>query len=187
MAEYKHPLSQRLRTVKNWLTRAEKAIEEEKDIRAELDLMLAQAELEKIRQVNRQKQGRFRYFILRHGIALCAAVCLAAAGWGGVYLYNGQTDEIQSLSPAFTTMQAQQPAAEERAMPEQAPAVITGVPAAITVKAEPEPVRAPEAKQANVQPEGREAASPVNPAQPVMSTQEMQQLVRAAGKSLRGQ
>lgn len=73
-------LFQRIRCVKSSLDNAERSFLDNKDIRGELDLMLAEAELKNLR---RKKDVPWSWN--RHLLAACAAVLLVLTGFGGWY------------------------------------------------------------------------------------------------------
>lgn len=80
MAQPTRSLFHRIRCVKSSLDNAEQSFLDNKDIRGELDLMLAEAELKNLRN---KKDVPWRWN--RQLLAGCAAVLLALAGTGGWY------------------------------------------------------------------------------------------------------
>ncbi len=80
MSQSSRSLFQRIRCVKSSLDNAEQSFLDNKDIRGELDLMLAEAELKNLR---RKKDVPWSWN--RHLLAACAAVLLVLAGFGGWY------------------------------------------------------------------------------------------------------
>lgn len=81
MTQPNRSVSQRIRTVKSSLDNAEQSFLDNKDIRGELDLMLAEAELKNLR---RKKDLPWSWN--RHILAICAASLLAVAGLSGWYI-----------------------------------------------------------------------------------------------------
>ncbi|MDO4921726.1 MAG: hypothetical protein Q4E64_07865 [Phascolarctobacterium sp.] len=73
-------LFRRIRSVRSSLDNAEQSFLDNKDIRGELDLMLAEAELKNLR---RKKDVPWSWN--RHLLAACAAGLLVLAGFGGWY------------------------------------------------------------------------------------------------------
>ncbi|WP_378950974.1 hypothetical protein [Pelosinus sp. sgz500959] len=182
MAPLKQHMYQHLRSAKEWLTKAEEAFDKEHDVRAELDLMLAQAELQHAKEANRSQQWRYKYIVFRHGVALVLAMFMAVAV-GGVYWW---THKPALLVPVPLAGQVHLPVevvakTETQVVPPKMPdekSVPTQQVEKVAVNPSPSKVeefRKPE--QAPYQPE-----SVV-----VVSADEKQKLVRAAGKSLRGQ
>ena len=191
MARLKQHVYQHLRSAKEWLTKAEEAFDKEHDVRAELDLMLAQAELQHVKEVNRSRQWRYKYLILRHGMALTIAMSMAIVV-GGVYWWtNKPAIAVPGPLPSQVASQVSLPVeAVAKAM----------IPATPVANATPNEKNLPE-KQVNqvVATESTVEKVPEKPRQVereqprqseqtvVVSSEEMEKLVRAAGKSLRGQ
>ncbi len=78
MAVQSRSLLQRISCIKNSLENAERSFMDNKDMRGELDLMLAEAEMKNLR---RRKDVPWNWN--RHLLAVCAAVMLVCAGFGG--------------------------------------------------------------------------------------------------------
>jgi hypothetical protein len=185
MAHFKKNIVQHLSSAKGWLTKAEEAFDKEKDIRGELDLMLAQAELQHVKEVSRSKHWRHKYAAIRHGLALvCAA--MVVAGLGGVYWW---TSKPQIVVPV--------PLAEKVSLPVESKIQssngrqLSSVPIEQEVGsniAHKEVAPPVQAAASNVIDQTKKSEPPqqVEPSVTI-SPNEMQKLVRAAGKSLRGQ
>lgn len=80
MTQTSRTLFQRIRCIKSSLDNAEQSFMDNKDIRGELDLMLAEAELKNLR---RKKDRPWSWN--RQVLAGCAALLLVLAGFGGWY------------------------------------------------------------------------------------------------------
>jgi len=194
MARLKQHVYQHLRSAKEWLTKAEEAFDREHDVRAELDLMLAQAELQHVKEVNRSRQWRYKYVIFRHGIALTIAMSMAIVV-GGVYWWTNKPAVVvpgplpsqvasqvnlpveavaKALIPATPVANANATPIEKNLPEKQADRVVATE--RTTVEQVPEKPRQVEREQP------RQSEQTV-----VVSSGEMEKLVRAAGKSLRGQ
>lgn len=78
MAKMSSSVCQRIRRVKNSLENAEQSFLDNKDMRGELDLMLAEAELSNLR---RKKDTPWCWN--RQMLALCAAIAVAVSCFGG--------------------------------------------------------------------------------------------------------
>lgn len=191
MARLKQHVYQHLRSAKEWLTKAEEAFDKEHDVRAELDLMLAQAELQHVKEVNRSRQWRYKYLILRHGMALTIAMSMVIVV-GGVYWW---TNKPAIAVPVPLPSQV----ASQVSLPVEAVAKAM-IPATPVANATPIEKNLPEKQVNQVVATERtvekvpEKARPLEREQPrqseqtvVVSSDEMEKLVRAAGKSLRGQ
>lgn len=183
MARLKQHMCQHLRSAKEWLTKAEEAFDKQHDIRAELDLMLAQAELQHVKEASRSRQWRYKYVVFRHGMALTLAL-LVAVGGGGLYWW---TTRPVSTVPVPLAVQVHLPVEVAPQVEEVVP--VAAVPTVhraeeipvqqVTIKEE---VSTPSKVIPTSKPEPATYQAPV-----VVSENEMQKLVRAAGKSLRGQ
>lgn len=182
MTPLKKHMYQHLRSAKEWLTKAEEAFDKEHDVRAELDLMLAQAELQHAKEANRSGQWRYKYLVFRHGVALSLAVFMAVTV-GGVYWWTHKPVLVTPIPlagqmnlPVETMAKTQVQAVPIKIQDEQN----VSMPQVVKTVVNPLPNRVEEVKkpeQARYQPEPTV----------VLSTDEMQKLVRAAGKTLRGQ
>ncbi|MBC8016163.1 MAG: hypothetical protein H7X79_10540 [Sporomusaceae bacterium] len=172
MAPLKQAVCQHLRSAKEWLTKAEESFDKQHDIRAELDLMLAQAELQRVKEVSRSRQWRYKYTAFRHGLALSLAMCMAVAV-GGVYWWTTKPEAVLPV-----------PAERQVSLPMEVKAEVNTLPAVLPKENNP-PVK--QAANEIVKPLPR--IEQVHQSEPsvVLSADEMQKLVRAAGKSLRGQ
>jgi hypothetical protein len=186
MAHFKKNIVQHLSSAKGWLTKAEEAFDKEKDIRGELDLMLAQAELQHVKEVSRSKHWRHKYAAVRHGLALvCAAV--VAAGLGGVYWWTSKPQIVVPVPlvekvslPAESKIQS---SSNGRQLP---PVPIEQEVGNVVRKEVAPPVQDVTASSVISQTKKSEPSQQVEPSVAI-SPDEMQKLVRAAGKSLRGQ
>ncbi|HWR41086.1 MAG TPA: hypothetical protein VN611_16470 [Patescibacteria group bacterium] len=194
MAESKqYCIGRHLRSAHQWLIRAEQSFVRDKGVRGELDLFLAQAELQHAQEINRASRPHYRYSLLYQAMAVAMAVVFCLAGWGGYHLWQGMPADKSvsagTVSETGATMTAQSAVVQEG---------VTVLPPAPVAPGEratvhEEPVAAnPAAEQEKQSPAPRmetpAAAVPAAVAsQEVrLSPEEMQKLVRTAGKSLRG-
>ena len=183
MATSKHHIASSLQSAKVWIDQAGESFSKDADIRGELNLFLAQAELQHAREVNRHGRWSWKYPILRQTMALFLAVAVVA---GGVYWWDTRSHvpQLEKRQPpvaepvAPLPLQTAEPAGvatiTSRSLPVETPALNPG-------KAETyEPVKE---RQASVPSAGKRTTD--NTVQ--LAPEEMQQLIRAAGRSLRGQ
>lgn len=181
MADFKQRISRNLRSARQWLTRAEEAFNRDQDIRGELDLLLAQAELQHAREQQRLRQWRYKYPLLRHSLALVLAVSIVAGGAGAYWWLQRQEAAI----PIPLAMPQPRPAAGEQTAPvvreQPRPENAKPVTAAAQPATEP-PKQAEAVRQEPAVKEARPGGHDVN-----LPPEEIQKLIRAAGKSLRGQ
>ena len=85
----------RIRNARTSLDNAERSFRSNQEVRGELDLMLAEAELENLRQ---KRSPVFAW--TRHTLALCLAVTILAAGglgWWWASAYGGNTTNAAGL------------------------------------------------------------------------------------------
>ena len=113
MAQPSSNLFHRIRCIKSSLDKAEQSFLDNKDIRGELNLMLAEAELKNLR---RKKDRPWSWN--RQLLAGCVALLLVVAGAGGWYIakdhYRAKAMAAQRAAAGQTE---QLPKAEPKAMP----------------------------------------------------------------------
>jgi hypothetical protein len=182
---------QHLRSAKDWLTKAEEAFDKEHDVRAELDLMLAQAELQHVKEVSRSRQWRYKYVLFRHSMA-CTLAMLMTVAIGGVYWWTNKPPVVMPPAVAIEQVTVPTPTVakvEASALPIMVPKEESMPIEQVTSSSSSTPVvqnKNMELPKAEAPRQLARTRQPVE--QPVIvSTDEMQKLVRAAGKSLRGQ
>lgn len=191
MADFKQRMSRHLQSARQWLTRAEESIDKESDIRAELDLMLAQAELQHAKEAKRAEEWRYKYFVMRHGFAFGLAMVVAVTGVGGTFymVHDRQTaippSTVKQLDHVVQQTQFQAApgtatVTKQSLIPEEEPVATVGTEAPATVQAQPVSMKVSDRQGVKRQQE--EVAPNVE-----LPPDEMQKLMRAAGKSLRGQ
>lgn len=172
MSEWKTRTAAHLRAAQGWLSKAERSFDEKKEIRGELNLMLAQAELKRAQEEKRTSKTRFRYACYRHGGALICAMLLF--GIGSLIWMGRGADEVKATAPSSVQMTAAQQAEPIALQPVVSHSSIAAggeaqVPRASTTRYE-------------AHNEARQASSAVS-----LSQEEMRDLMQAAGRSLRGQ
>lgn len=193
MSDLRQRMSRHLRSARQWLTRAEESFDKESNIRAELDLMLAQAELQHAKEAKRAGEWRYKYLVMRHGVAFGLAMLVAVGGLGGTfYMIQGRqtvippsTVEQPARSVHKTDLQVE-PDTATVSQTSNAKVVnsvstrVTEVP--VTIQAQPVSVKTTDRQEARILQQKETADSSLE-----LPPDEMQKLMRAAGKSLRGQ
>lgn len=187
MNDSKRPFVSNLESAKAWIHQAEQSFGQDADIRGELNLLLAQAELQRVREANRARQWRWKYPLLRHSLALVLALIAVI---GGFYLWDSRTtiqlqpvtinkEAVVPVAQQLQPTQAPLPAAypQPSAAEQQPPATIVNTAVTTNTVNSPPPV----------QPSQRENVPANRDHEIQLSQDEMQKLIRAAGKSLRGQ
>ena len=156
----------RVQAVRKWLEKAEQSFTLHRDISGEWNLIMAQAEMQRLRETDRA--GRRRRLWGSRVLALAAAAALFS-GYSLWQSYREEPVPISAVVPAEQTAAAPEPARESPPLPEAAAVSAAGTE---TVPAKPQETPAASA-----------AASP--PA--ALSEWEIQSVVGEAGRALRGQ
>ena len=183
MATSKHHIASSLQSAKVWIDQADESFSKDADVRGELNLFLAQAELQHAREVNRHGRWHWKYPLLRQTMAFVLAVAVVTGGayWWDTRGHVSQLEKRQlSVSEPVTplprqTAESASPATiTPRSLPVEPPAVNP-------LKAETyEPVKE---RQASVPSASKHTTD--NTVQ--LAPEEMQQLSRAAARSFMGQ
>ncbi len=155
----------RVQAVRKWLEKAEQSFTLHRDISGEWNLIMAQAEMQRLRETDRA--GRRRRLWGSRVLALAAAAALFS-GYSLWQSYREEPVPIPAVVPAEQTAATPEPAREAPPLPEAA-----ALPAAGT---ETVPAKTQETPVASA------AASP-----PALSEWEIQSVVGEAGRALRGQ
>ena len=104
----------RIRNAKASLDNAERSFRSNQEVRGELDLMLAEAELDNLRQ---KRQG---ISWTRHTLAACFAVLILASGclgWWWASAYGGNTTNAAGLQGKPVTAEIKEPASMDKQIP----------------------------------------------------------------------
>ncbi|MPL68944.1 hypothetical protein SDC9_14677 [bioreactor metagenome] len=186
MADFKENMYRRLRSARQWLTRAEEAFDKDRDVRAELNLMLAQAELQHAKEANRTRHWRYKYSLLTQGTAVGLAMMLAVIGFGGTYWWvNQQQTRADQGSPAVQLQMPQQVISVSNPAEQTKPQLETQAAQQTPTKVETEHQQTSTvAEKSRVTNDAQQYQAEQ---QVVLPPDELQKLVRAAGKTLRGQ
>ncbi|WP_144351503.1 hypothetical protein [Sporomusa termitida] len=186
MADCKQNINRHLNSAQQWLSEAEEAFDKDSDIRGELNLFLAQAELTHAKEVNRSRYWRYRYPVLRHSLAVGLAIVVAAGGMTASYMWGISRHNTPDRLPV----------AQPAVIVENGPAQLNAISGTATTPAvPPAPAAAVKTSTAAVE-QGHTDTSPQPPAVPASTDQtkdvpltpeEIHKLIRLAGKSLRGQ
>ncbi len=186
VADCKRNVNRHLNSAQQWLSEAEQAFGKDKDIRGELNLFLAQAELTHAKEATRSRQWRYKYPVLQHGLAFCMAVTVAIVGVGASYWWGVSRHQVQpvpenqqSVSVRETSPMRDNPAPKP-VTPAQAPVL----PAAAQVAEQPV---APSYEASALTEPRKSVANSGQSKEVPLTTNEINKLVRTAGQSLRGQ
>lgn len=186
-----------VRAAREWLGRAEDSLEQEDHIRGDLDVMLAQAELQRAQET---EEGRVRRRWLGRLLPAGAAALVAALVWGLWPSVPAPLIERPSVMPAAEPGEAGSasvPAAAATPMAiesstvrpmtaEIVPPTVPPMTAEISsVVEEPSSVEVPISEAADMEPLPQ--PSPRVPSRDILPSRDMQKLMSAAGQSLRAQ
>lgn len=161
----------RVKSVKRWLDKAENSYSNNKDISGELNLMMAQAEMQRLKETHPHEKAK------RWGIRLSAMAAAAVLFIGFSNLFSANADKSPVISRETTVSKEEVPKVPE--VPEDKNLVLSEtvqptVAATESSNTDPVPTKSIQT----------EAPAPVLP---VMSQSEIQSVVGEAGRALRGQ
>ena len=161
----------RVKSVKRWLDKAENSYSNNKDISGELNLMMAQAEMQRLKETKQKKKAK------KWGIRLSAMAAAAVLFIGFSNLFSANADKSPVISRETTVSKEEVPKVPE--VPEDKNLVLSetvqpAVAATESSNTDPVPTKSIQT----------EAPAPVLP---VMSQSEIQSVVGEAGRALRGQ
>ncbi|MBP2655569.1 MAG: hypothetical protein H6Q73_3138 [Firmicutes bacterium] len=183
MADFKRHMIKHLHSAKIWLARAEESFDKDSDVRGELDLFLAQAELQHAREKNLSRHWRYKYPFIRHALSLGLALIIVGGGYGAYWFYSDRYVIVPAPPLAVNepvlvqeSKVIQAVVIDQIRMPDPPP-----VEPVVTSRAVvPPPVVKPaEIKQQTV-------TAPVVK-EKLLPPEEMEKVIRVAEKSLRGQ
>lgn len=161
----------KIQATKQWLTRAEEHFDRNAQVRGEMDLLLAEAELRSTREKIQSHPRKLKLSWIYQGMAFGLATITVAFGAGVAWWWQPERVDIIPPQVVFTTV---------------APIPQTQVPniSAAPVK---KPETPPAAAVDSAIP-GQEVKSIDKSAsrEPSVSQEEMKRLIQAAGQSLRG-
>ncbi len=170
-------LFRRVKSARMWLEKAEQSFGNQAELKGELNLMLAQAEMQKLKEQRNTADHRFR----RHGAAILAAFCIVGVfGWHWLQPAEEISPQVQPTTEAVSLLPARDiPAGIKTEVPlpklvmEQPKAAESAPVAEVQYTASPVP------------------AAPAPSAEPVTETvrfsnAEINSMVSDAGKVLRG-
>lgn len=161
----------RVKSVKRWLDKAENSYSNNKDISGELNLMMAQAEMQRLKETHPHEKAK------KWGIRLSAMAAAAVLFIGFSNLFSANADKSPVISRETTVSKEEVPKVPE--VPEDKNLVLSetvqpAVAATESSNTDPVPTKSIQT----------EAPAPVLP---VMLQSEIQSVVGEAGRALRGQ
>lgn len=186
MAEQNDKKTKHLRSARQWLTRAEESFDKDHDVRGELNLFLAKAELQHAQETSLNRGWLRRYPALRHGLALLVAVMFVSVAYG-VFVRPDDHATGRSTPSTMISQPVIRPDPDgNNATSLQPPVVAPSSPASVSRPAKPVVQTAPP-QQPAVEKRSDPEPIPISEQSAPVSSEEMKNLIRAAGKSLRGE
>lgn len=158
----------RVKSVKRWLDKAENSYSNNKDISGELNLMMAQAEMQRLKETHPHEKAK------KWGIRLSAMAAAAVLFIGFSNLFSANADKSPVISRETTVSKEEVPKVPEDKNLVLSETVQPTVAATESSNTDPVPTKSIQA----------EAPAPVLP---VMSQSEIQSVVGEAERALRGQ
>ena len=155
----------RVKSVKKWLDKAENSYLNNKDISGELNLMMAQAEMQRLKETHPHEKAK------RWGIRLSAMAAAAVLFIGFSNLFSANADKSPVISRETTVSKEEVPEDKNLVLSETVRPTVAATESSNT---DPVPTKSIQT----------EAPAPVLP---VMSQSEIQSVVGEAGRALRGQ
>lgn len=181
----------RVKSVKRWLEKAENSYSNHKELTGEMNLIMAQAEMQRLKEV-RGTSPRRKWLLRGGALAVAGALFLGASFLKDSFFAPAPTP-VRPVETAVTTPDAAVVTVEEAdKKAEEVSSVsaetVTTEPVE-TDPSKPDPEMVPSAKAAPVvitpAPAPIKVAAP-KPAAPALSDQEIQRVVGEAGRALRG-
>ena len=194
MADLKSKLKSHLCSARYWLGKAEESIEKDRDIRAELNLMLAQAEIAHAKTVKSEEHCRqinYRGLLIRSILLTGLASFVLVFGFGGFMGIHHKvaTESQQATQGNVGGLGLQSIVNKQVESAQEAPAMNQSV----TINQQPTmpaveiETKSPQQKVDVEAPTVKLEEKTALPEQPIrLQPHEMQELISAAGKSLRG-
>ncbi|MGO5131145.1 hypothetical protein [Mitsuokella jalaludinii] len=179
-----------IRAARDWLGKAEHSLEEDNEVRGELKVMLAKAELAQARP---EAESGILHRWGRRLLPAAAALLIAGGGWLGIRLVQTSVSPPLAAPATETTdaaaldRESAAPSSEDSSVPTTA-GVLPEVPQEAPVRAaEPVEHSAPPPSHTAEQPAAGQPAAPAAASQkaPQVPDDDMQKLMQTAGKALR--
>ena len=173
----------RVKSVKRWLEKAENSYSNHKELTGEMNLIMAQAEMQRLKEV-RGTSPRRKWLLRGGALAVAGLLFLGASFLQDNFLAPASTP-VRSVETAVTTPDAAVvPVEEADKKAEEVPSVSAETVTTELVETDPpkpDPEVVPPAKAAPV-----EVSAVTKPEVPALSDQEIQRVVGEAGRALRG-
>lgn len=173
----------RVKSVKRWLEKAEKSYSNHKELTGEMNLIMAQAEMQRLREVRGTSPRR--KWLLRGGALAVAGLLFLGASLLKDSLFPPPVPAKPDQTVVTTSPETPKPVEEAVQKAEEVPAPVeTVMTEQVETKQAPEAPKAAPVVSTPV-PAPIKVAAP-KPAAPALSDQEIQRVVGEAGRALRG-
>lgn len=173
----------RVKSVKRWLEKAEKSYSNHKELTGEMNLIMAQAEMQRLKEVRGTSPRR--KWLLRGGALAVAGLLFLGASLLKDSLFPPPVLAKPAQTVVTTSPETPKPVEEAVQKAEEVPAPVETVMAEqVETKQAPEAPKAAPVVSTPV-PAPIKVAAP-KPAAPALSDQEIQRVVGEAGRALRG-
>lgn len=173
----------RVKSVKRWLEKAEKSYSNHKELTGEMNLIMAQAEMQRLREVRGTSPRR--KWLLRGGALAVAGLLFLGASLLKDSLFPPPVPAKPEQTVVTTSPETPKPVEEAVQKAEEVPAPVeTVMTEQVETKQAPEAPKAAPVVSTPV-PAPIKVAAP-KPAAPALSDQEIQRVVGEAGRALRG-
>lgn len=180
VADLKQHVTRHLRSARQWLVRAEEDFGKNDNVRGEMNLILAQAELQHLKEA-KLKGGFIQSILFRQSFAAFIALALVCLSFGGAYWFVDMHQKNQRINQPIKQEQTaiyQTPKNNVQEVPQHELPIVNktenDVPAVDQMQTQ---------SNASANPNHNNVAEK----QIEVSPTDIQKLVRAAGKTLRGQ
>lgn len=182
----------RVKSVKRWLEKAENSYSNHKELTGEMNLIMAQAEMQRLKEVRGISPRR--KWMLRGGALAVAGLLFLGASFLKDSFFAPAPTPVRSVETAVTTPDAAVvPVEEADKKAEEAPSVSAETVTTEPVEMDPSKPDSEAAAPAKVAPvvitpapAPVEVSAVTKPAVPALSDQEIQRVVGEAGRALRG-
>lgn len=173
----------RVKSVKRWLEKAEKSYSNHRELTGEMNLIMAQAEMQRLREVRGTSPRR--KWLLRGGALAVAGLLFLGASLLKDSLFPSPVPAKPAQTVVTTSPETPKPVEEAVQKAEEVPAPVeTVMTEQVETKQAPEAPKAAPVVSTPV-PAPIKVAAP-KPAAPALSDQEIQRVVGEAGRALRG-
>lgn len=173
----------RVKSVKRWLEKAEKSYSNHKELTGEMNLIMAQAEMQRLREVRGTSPRR--KWLLRGGALAVAGLLFLGASLLKDSLFPSPVPAKPAQTVVTTSPETPKPVEEAVQKAEEVPAPVeTVMTEQVETKQAPDAPKAAPVVSTPV-PAPIKVAAP-KPAAPALSDQEIQRVVGEAGRALRG-